>query len=377
MLVCSSGGIDLPGHRRKLNAIDTIRAGSGSAVGRSPGDWDRRQDSARRMSAAGRRSGPKARRRRGPGTPSLLPGCCRCLSGGGARLSPPDRSDQDNTISLAEASRIAGVSSSTLKRWAEEELVPVEDGRWTPAAAAQARVVARMRERGHSARRAAGGGPRAAGSRSAMRRTSSRSRRASYTRRARRPSGPGLEAELIERMMSLLGTPMAPRARSTSRTSRRCAHCADVLAVRVPPRRVSAARPGLRPVHPQDRGGRGPALPPLRPRAADPGRGPALGDGRGDGGISPRTCSRSPPRSWSTSTTATCASTSSRTSSGTWRPTSEVRVAARPGPDGLLLRRSDRASPGTPRRRGTRRPSTWSSASSRRSRRPCPRRRRS
>ena len=101
-------------------------------------------------------------------------------------LEPADRSDQDNTISLAEASRIAGVSTSTLKRWAEEGLVPIEDGRWTPASAAQARVIARMRERGYSVdavREAA----RAAGSRSATRRTSSRFRRAS-TPGIRRPS---------------------------------------------------------------------------------------------------------------------------------------------------------------------------------------------
>ena len=56
----------------------------------------------------------------------------------------------EDTISLNEASRIAGVSPSTLKRWAEAKVIPVRRGRWTTAAAAQARVVARMRERGHS-----------------------------------------------------------------------------------------------------------------------------------------------------------------------------------------------------------------------------------
>ena len=40
--------------------------------------------------------------------------------------------------------------ASTLKRWAEEKIVPVRRGRWTATAAAQARVVARMRERGYS-----------------------------------------------------------------------------------------------------------------------------------------------------------------------------------------------------------------------------------
>src|SRR3954449_6246420 len=76
-------------------------------------------------------------------------------------MSAADGNDQANAISLAEASRIAGVSSSTLKRWADDGLVPIADGRWTPASAAQARVIARMRERGYSVeaiREAARGG---------------------------------------------------------------------------------------------------------------------------------------------------------------------------------------------------------------------------
>ena len=56
----------------------------------------------------------------------------------------------EETISLNEAARLVGVSPSTLKRWAEAKVIPVKDGQWTTAAAAQARVVARMRERGHS-----------------------------------------------------------------------------------------------------------------------------------------------------------------------------------------------------------------------------------
>src|SRR4051794_41878947 len=56
----------------------------------------------------------------------------------------------DGQISLSEAARRSGVPASTLKRWALEKIVPVRRGRWTAAAAAQARVVARMRERGYS-----------------------------------------------------------------------------------------------------------------------------------------------------------------------------------------------------------------------------------
>jgi adenylate cyclase len=55
------------------------------------------------------------------------------------------------TLSLTEAARRAGVAPATLRRWAREGVVPLADGRhWTPAAAAQARIVARLRARGHA-----------------------------------------------------------------------------------------------------------------------------------------------------------------------------------------------------------------------------------
>jgi len=53
-------------------------------------------------------------------------------------------------ITLAEAARQAGVSAGTLKRWGEEGVIPDYRGRWTRAAAAHARIVARLREQGHS-----------------------------------------------------------------------------------------------------------------------------------------------------------------------------------------------------------------------------------
>ncbi len=53
-------------------------------------------------------------------------------------------------LSLSEAARRAGVAPATLRRWVAQGIVPLEDERWTPAAAAQARLVARLRRRGHS-----------------------------------------------------------------------------------------------------------------------------------------------------------------------------------------------------------------------------------
>jgi adenylate cyclase len=54
-------------------------------------------------------------------------------------------------VSRSEAARRAGVTAQTLRRWEREGLVPqTRDGGWTAAAIAQARVVARLRDRGHS-----------------------------------------------------------------------------------------------------------------------------------------------------------------------------------------------------------------------------------
>jgi adenylate cyclase len=64
-------------------------------------------------------------------------------------------------ITLAEAARRAGVTPATLRRWAKDGLIPQYDGTWTLAAAAHARIVSRLRERGHSLeeiRRASEGG---------------------------------------------------------------------------------------------------------------------------------------------------------------------------------------------------------------------------
>jgi adenylate cyclase len=55
---------------------------------------------------------------------------------------------QDPT--LAQAAERVGVQPATLRRWVDRGLVPEYDGRWSASAIGAARVVARMRERGHS-----------------------------------------------------------------------------------------------------------------------------------------------------------------------------------------------------------------------------------
>ena len=53
-------------------------------------------------------------------------------------------------MTLAEAARRMGVTPGMLRRWVRRGLVPQFHGEWTPSALGAARVVARMRERGHS-----------------------------------------------------------------------------------------------------------------------------------------------------------------------------------------------------------------------------------
>ena len=142
-------------------------------------------------------------------------------------MSPDRDGDGGNTITLSEASRIAGVSASTLKRWAEDGLIPVSDGRWTPASAAQARVIARMRERGYSVdaiREAAKGGRLAFGYAEDLFEVPE----GHYTRE-QAAEETGLEPELIERLMTLLGTPMGLEGRLNEQDLRAMRHCADVL----------------------------------------------------------------------------------------------------------------------------------------------------
>jgi adenylate cyclase len=113
----------------------------------------------------------------------------------------------EDLITLEEAARRAGVSSATLKRWARDGVIPVKKDRWTATAAAQARVVARMRERGHSLaslRRAVREGRLAFGYVEEL--FPSAERTIDLDEAAKRT---GLEAELLERLMALLGTPVA------------------------------------------------------------------------------------------------------------------------------------------------------------------------
>ena len=53
-------------------------------------------------------------------------------------------------MSLADAPRELDVSPATLRPWAADGLVPLSDGEWTSSSPAHARIVRRLRARGHS-----------------------------------------------------------------------------------------------------------------------------------------------------------------------------------------------------------------------------------
>ena len=139
----------------------------------------------------------------------------------------PDEPIAEERISIAEAARRAAVSPATLRRWVDDGLVPVRDGRLTPAAAAQARVVSRMRERGYSLeelRHAADEGRLAFGFSEelfpGLDETITPEQAAKST---------GLEPELIERLMALLGSPVGREGTLNSADVSAMKHCAEVL----------------------------------------------------------------------------------------------------------------------------------------------------
>ncbi|HEU4393167.1 MAG TPA: adenylate/guanylate cyclase domain-containing protein [Solirubrobacterales bacterium] len=138
----------------------------------------------------------------------------------------------DERISLGEAARRSGVPASTLKRWAEEKILPVRRGRWTATAAAQARVVARMRARGHSLEELREAGREG---RLAFGFTEELFSGAEETLTvAEVAAETGLEPELIERILVILGTPKGRQRNLTQDDAAALRHCARVLAAGFP-----------------------------------------------------------------------------------------------------------------------------------------------
>jgi adenylate cyclase len=115
-------------------------------------------------------------------------------------------------MAVQEAARRAGVSAATLRRWAREGLIPQYDGAWSAGAVGHARIVARLRERGHSLddiRRATQEGRLAFGY---IEELFPRLSDGTYSI-AEAARETGLEPALIERIIAALGwSPIRPRS---------------------------------------------------------------------------------------------------------------------------------------------------------------------
>jgi adenylate cyclase len=162
----------------------------------------------------------------------------RSRLGTAATLDAPARTSlnrvADERISLGEASRRSGVPASTLKRWAEEKILPVRRGRWTATAAAQARVVARMRDRGYSLddlKEAGREGRLAFGFAEELFAEVEDESGITVEMVA---AETGLELELIERILTMMGTPVGQERDLSVADAAAIRLCAQVLAAGFP-----------------------------------------------------------------------------------------------------------------------------------------------
>jgi len=128
---------------------------------------------------------------------------------------------------LPEVAAELELSPATLRRWVREGLVPLRDDRWTPAAVAHARVVGRLRKRGHSLseiRAASDSGRLAYGYMEDL--FPDRPAELGLKQAARRS---GLEPALIERVWTSIGFPAASLERLTEDDLELLRHLAAIL----------------------------------------------------------------------------------------------------------------------------------------------------
>ena len=134
--------------------------------------------------------------------------------------------------STAHVARQLGSSPATLGRWIDRGLIPQYDGAWTPAAVAHARLVARMRERGHALDdiRAAGDSGRLA---FGYLQELFPSLEAAHTLEEA-AGDTGLEPDLIETIFTTMGLPAAAAERISESDLELLRYGAAVLAAGLP-----------------------------------------------------------------------------------------------------------------------------------------------
>jgi len=134
-------------------------------------------------------------------------------------------------LPVQEAAARAGVSAATLRRWKRQGLIPDADGLWSGRAVAHARIVARLRERGHSLaeiRKAGEEGRLAFGYLEELFHDEGEDQ---YTRE-QAAEETGLEPALIERIIATLG--MSPAETLTGDDVQLLRYVAAVLAAGLP-----------------------------------------------------------------------------------------------------------------------------------------------
>ncbi len=185
-------------------------------------------------------------------------------------------------LTLKQVAARAGVTAATVRRWVKEGLVPQYEGEWTPAAASHVRIVARLRERGHTVariREASQSGKLAFGYIDELLPSSE----ARYTL-AEAAREIGLEPELIERLLAAMGQNALSTEEISDEDLQVLRYGAEVLAAGLPLPSAAAARARVRAGDGPGRRRGGTAFPPVPARAADARGGARGGGGAGDGG---------------------------------------------------------------------------------------------
>jgi adenylate cyclase len=140
--------------------------------------------------------------------------------------------DGRDGLPLHEAAARAGVAPGTLRRWTRQGLIPQYDGHWSARAVSHARIVSRLRERGHSLaeiRRATEEGRLAFG---LIEELFPRPEEGYTLREAAEETG--LEPALIERIVTALGTSPMQTESLSSEDVELLRYVAAVLAAGLP-----------------------------------------------------------------------------------------------------------------------------------------------